>query len=108
MAGTSVERISIRRPETWTPPGGTSAAGLRHPLNRTAPAAHDPGTSLAARTLDAASNHHRRSPNRLFWLAVQTLARQFLSAKDAAEPLARVLRDAVRYGRDQQHLLSPP
>src|SRR4051812_32681379 len=45
--------------------------------------------------------------DRLLRLAVSSLARRLLSRRPAAEPVVRVLRCAVRYGRDQQHVLSP-
>src|SRR5437870_13510063 len=43
--------------------------------------------------------------HRLLRLAVQTLARPLLSCETAAEPMARLLRHAIRHRRNQQHLL---
>src|SRR6476646_7891011 len=48
----------------------------------------------------------RVGSRRLFGLAVQTLARQLLSGDASAESLARLLRAAVRHGRNQQYVLS--
>src|SRR6476660_6712430 len=44
--------------------------------------------------------------HRVFGMAVQTLARQLLSADASTKSLARLLRAAVRHGRNQQHVLS--
>src|SRR5688572_1220061 len=40
-------------------------------------------------------------------MAVQALAREFLSSRSAATSVARALRNPVRYRRGQQQLLSP-
>src|SRR5262249_3255152 len=48
----------------------------------------------------------RAFPHRLFRLAVQTLAGQLLSGNASTKSLARLLRAAVRHGRNQQHVLS--
>src|SRR5438309_4744968 len=44
---------------------------------------------------------------RLLRLGVQTLARDLLSGRPAAEALVRALRRGVQYGRDQRQLLPP-
>src|SRR3954471_20565581 len=43
---------------------------------------------------------------RVLGLAIQALARRFLSGRPAAGEMVRALRGAVRHGRDQQQLLS--
>ena len=71
-------RAGLRRRAAWPPPSATS--GSR-------------------------SGSTETGPGRLLGLGLQGMARQLLPREAAAAPLARALRDPLRHGRGQQHLL---
>src|SRR4051794_10526124 len=58
------------------------------------------GIAFAERGWDGGARAHR-----MLGLAVQALARRLLSRPPATVALVRLLRHAIRHGRDQQHLL---
>src|SRR5579872_2421697 len=59
--------------------------------------------AVASLSADAA----RAGAHRMLGLAIQTLARRVLPRCPAGVAVVRLLRAAVRYGGDQQQLLSP-
>jgi hypothetical protein len=65
--------------------------------------------TLCRELLAAASRHaSSKRARRLFGLELPSLAREGVSARRAAEPLARALRNAARHGRGQQRESSRP